>query len=214
MRQMLIFLIAILTGITTAIAAHHPPVAQNAIKANSKAGFSGAINIGNTTIGIDTRGNIRVHTPNGEFVAPLDSIAITPGGPTDLYIDPRLLTGPGTPVFGNEDRLSPFGPGYGPGSGASAFINHVGLFFSTASGGFGFRINYDHRLSPQLHFIASPEFLTYGLLKATSILGDQMPAGTTRVTLISIPIGLQRMFAPKSRLNPYIGFGAGPMVRL
>ena len=41
-----------------------------------------------------------------------------------------------------------------------------------------------------------------------------MPLGTTRITLIAIPIGLQRHFAPTSRINPHIGFGFGPIIRL
>lgn len=212
MPRIQIFLLTILIGLTPAAATTHPPAGHEEIKADSKAGFAGTITIGTTTVGPD--GNIRVGTLTSQLVAPLDSAAIMPDGPTDLYIDPRLLNGPGQPVFGNEDRLFPFGPGYGPGSDAVTFLNNMGLFFSTASGGFGFRINYDRKLSPQLRFIASPEFLTYGLLKAASILGDQMPEGTTRVTLISIPIGLQRQFASKSRLNPHIGFGVGPMMRL
>ena len=63
--------------------------------------------------------------------------------------------------------------------------------FSTASGGFGSRINYDHKISPHTRFTASPEFLTYSLSRASTILGDLMPPGITRITLIAIPIGLQ-----------------------
>jgi hypothetical protein len=93
-------------------------------------------------------------------------------------------------------------------------LNHIGIFFSTASGGFGSRINYDHKISPHTRFTASPEFLTYSLSRASTILGDLMPLGTTRITLITIPIGLQRHFAPTSRINPHIGFGFGPIIRL
>ena len=107
MRHVLIFLIANLTGVTTATATPHPTTTKDEIKAPSKGGFTSTIiNIGNTTVGIDTRGNIQIHTPTGKFVAPLDSIIS--GGPTDLYIDPRLLKGPGRPARRFGSAYSPW----------------------------------------------------------------------------------------------------------
>lgn len=193
--------LAVLVCLSSAASASPEP-------ARNTAPMSGSIAIGNSAVEIDSDGNIKIHLPKGTI--PVDSLSL-PRTPSDIYIDPRLVNGPGRPVFGNEDGLHPI---HGPRSNAMDLLNHIGFFFSTASGGFGFRINYDHKLSPHVRFTASPEFLTYGLPKAQAILREQMPANTTRITLIAVPIGLQRHFAPASRVNPYIGFGAGPIVRL
>ena len=201
MSRMHLFFFAVLVCMPSAASSSPEP-------ARNTAPLSGSITIGNSAVEIDSDGGIKIHIPKG--AVPVDSLSL-PHSPSDIYIDPRLLNGPGRPVFGNEDGLYPT---HGPRSTAMDLLNHLGIFFSTASGGFGFRINYDHKLSPQVRFTASPEFLTYGLLKAQSILREQMPASTTRITLIALPIGLQRHFAPASRVNPYVGFGAGPILRL
>ena len=173
---------------------------------------SGAITIGNSAIGVTSKGEIVIQASTSPVSLLPDSSSILPDGPTDLYIDPRLLSGQGSPVFGNEERLNPFS--HGPQSDPLEFLNHLGVFFSTASGGFGFRINYDRKLSSHARLIASPEFLTYGFSKSQSILGDQMPGATTRISLMALPIGLQHHFSSKSSVNPYFGFGAGPLLRL
>lgn len=201
MSRIYLFFFAVLVCLPSAASASPEP-------ARNIAPMSGSIAIGNSAVEIDSDGNIKIHISKG--VIPADSLAL-PHTPSDIYIDPRLVNGPGQPVFGNEDELY---PRHGPRSNAMDLLNHLGFFFSTANGGFGFRINYDHKLSPHVRFTTSPEFLTYGLSKAHSILREQMPANATRITLIALPIGLQRHFAPASRVNPYIGFGAGPIVRL
>lgn len=201
MSRSYLFFLAVIVCLPSAASSSPEP-------ARNTAPLSGSITIGNSAVEIDSDGGIKIHIPKG--ASPVDSLSL-PHSPSDIYIDPRLLNGPGQPVFGNEDELYPI---HGPRSTAMDLLNHLGFFFSTASGGFGFRINYDHKLSPQVRFTASPEFLTYGLLKAQSILREQMPASTTRITLIALPIGLQRHFAPASRVNPYVGVGAGPILRL
>ncbi len=207
MSQIQLFFFAVLVWLpATASSSPHVELARK----QAKAPLSGAIAIGNSAIGMDSDGGIKIHTSEGILSIPVDSLSV-PSGPSDHYFAPCLLQGPSQPVFGNEDALFPM---HGPRSNAVELLNHLGFFFSTASGGFGFRINYDHALSPHIRLTASPEFLTYGLLKAQSILRDLMPASTTRITLIALPIGLQRHFAPTSRINPYVGFGAGPIVRL
>ena len=174
----------------------------------SKSQFSGSIN--NGVIDINSGDKIKIHIPEGTLTLPTDSLSTVPQSPSDRYA-PCILGSPGQLVPGNPARLSPV---YTPLPDPMKMLNHIGIFFSTASGGFGSRINYDHKISPHTRFTASPEFLTYSLSRASTILGDLMPPGTTRITLITIPIGFQRHFAPTSRINPHIGFGFGPIIRL
>ena len=174
----------------------------------SKSQLSGSIT--NGVIDINSNGKIKIHIPEGTLTLPTDSLSTVSKGPSGPYA-PCILGSPGQSVPGNPVRLSPV---YTPLPDPIKMLNHIGIFFSTASGGFGSRINYDHKISPHTRFTASPEFLTYSLFRASTILGDLMPLGTTRITLITIPIGLQRHFAPTSRINPHIGFGFGPIIRL
>ena len=173
-----------------------------------KSQLSGSIT--NGVIDINSKGKIKIHIPEGTLTLPTDSLSTVSKGPSGPYA-PCILGSPGQSVPGNPARLSPV---YTPLPDPMKMLNHIGIFFSTASGGFGSRINYDHKISPSTRFTASPEFLTYGLSRARAILGDLMPLNTTRITLITIPIGLQRHFAPTSRINPHIGFGFGPIIRL
>lgn len=92
-------------------------------------------------------------------------------------------------------------------------LNGLSLYFSSATGGFGFRLGYDRRLSPVLRLIAANEYMTYGPLQASQKLGEHLRPGVQRVTLISMPVGLLRQFGVKRRIVPHVGFGAGPYVR-
>lgn len=207
MSYIRLFLLAALICLpVTASSAPHiePPLKK------SKAQLSGSIKRGNSAIGINFESEIKIHIPEGTISLPTDSLSTVPKGPSGPYA-PCILGSPGQSVLGNPARLSPV---YTPLPDPMKMLNHIGIFFSTASGGFGSRINYDHKISPQTRFTSSPEFLTYGLSRASTILGDLMPPGITRITLITIPIGLQRHFAPTSRINPHIGFGVGPIIRL
>jgi len=189
--------------VTASSAPHLEPTLEK-----SKVQLSGSIT--NGVIDINSNGEIKIHIPQGTLTLPTDSLSTAPKGPSGLYA-PCILGGPGQSVLSNPARLSPV---YTPMPDPMKLLNRIGMFFSTASGGFGSRINYDHKISPNTRFTASPEFLTYSLSRSSAILGDLMPSGTTRITLIAIPIGLQRHFAPTSRINPHIGFGFGPIIRL
>lgn len=92
-------------------------------------------------------------------------------------------------------------------------MNGLSLYFSSATGGFGFRMGYDRRLSPVLRLIAANEYMTYGPLQASQKLGEHLRPGVQRVTLISMPVGLLRQFGVKRRIVPHVGFGAGPYLR-
>ena len=92
-------------------------------------------------------------------------------------------------------------------------MNGLSLYFSSATGGFGFRMGYDRRLSPVLRLIAANEYMTYGPLQASRKLGEHLRPGVQRVTLISMPVGLLRQFGVKRRIVPHVGFGAGPYLR-
>lgn len=205
MSQIRLFLFAALVclPITASSAPHIDPPPKK-----SKSQLSGSIT--NGVIDINSNGEITIHIPEGTISLLTDSLTTVPKGPPGPYA-PCILGGPGQSVLSNPARLSPL---YTPMPDPVELLNHIGIFFSTASGGFGSRINYDHKVSPNTRFTASPEFLTYSLSRASTILGDLMPLGTTRITLITIPIGFQRHFAPTSRINPHIGFGFGPIIRL
>ena len=205
MSQIRLFLLAALVCLP--VTASSAPHIESSLK-KSKAQLSGSIS--NSDIGINSKGKITIHTPEGTIALPTDSLSTAPKGPSGPYA-PCILGGPGQSVLGNVAR--PY-PTYAPLPDPRQLLNHIGMFFSTASGGFGYRINYDRKLSPHTRFMSSPEFITYGLSRSRAILGDLMPPGTTRITLIAIPIGLQRHFAPTSRINPHIGFGFGPIIRL
>ncbi len=132
---------------------------------------------------------------------------------TDLLIDPKQ-----TP-FGMPNQ-SPYIAQQGtPEQGdvilpqRSPMLNGLSGFFSSATGGVGFRIGYDRRLSPVVRLIAGTELLTYGYEQSIARLGNAMPENVSRITLVSLPVGLQRQFAAEGRLVPHIGFGAGPILR-
>lgn len=172
---------------------------------------SGAIDIGNAVISVNTKGTVQIHTPTGKVVVNTDSTKLIENGPTDIYIAPELIQGAGTPMFGQNRALNPFYPAYG--MSRNEMLNRLSAYFSTASGGFGFRISFDRRISPQLRALVAPEFLTYSFLRAQQILEQDMPENTTRITLFSLPFGLQHQMSHKSRIVPHIGFGVGPMLR-
>ena len=137
---------------------------------------------------------------------------VAPFGPaTDLVIDPayfgpnRRLNQAGSSIYPESDIIM---PSQRPGD-----LNGLRFFFSSASGGFGFRMGFDRRMSPRWRFMAGPEFLTYGLLQAADRLGSAMPPNVTRITLISIPVGLQRQFRSSGRVVPHVGVGVGPVLR-
>ena len=92
-------------------------------------------------------------------------------------------------------------------------LNGLSGYFSSATGGFGFRFGYDRRVTPVTRLTAGMEFLTYGFQQALKRLGSDLPAGVTRVTLVSIPVGLQRQFRQDGRVVPFVGLGAGPYFR-
>lgn len=207
MSQIRLFLLAALVCLP--VTASSAPHIESSLK-KSKAQMSDSIKRGNSAIGINARGKITIHIPEATIALPTDSLSTVPKGPSGPYA-PCILGVPGQSFSGNEARPYPM---YAPLPDARVLLNHIGMFFSTASGGFGYRLNYDRKLSPHIRFMSSPEFITYGLSRSRAILGDLMPSGTTRITLIAIPIGLQRHFALTSRINPHIGFGFGPIIRL
>ena len=169
------------------------------------------IDIGNSIISVSTTGKIKIQTPTENVILKADSTSILENGPTDIQIAPHLLNGPGDPVFGQNRPLSPFDPNYGVAH--SELLNRLSAYFSTASGGFGFRMIFDRQISPNLRTLIAPEFLTYSFVRSSQILGDQMPTNTTRITLFQLPLGLQHQISPKSRVVPHIGFGVGPILR-
>ena len=205
MSQIRLFLLVALVCLP--VAASSAPHIEPSLK-KSKAQLSGSIS--NGAIDINSRGEIKIHIPEGTISLPTDSLSTAPKGPSSPYA-PCILNGPSQSFPGNGAR--PYST-YAPLPDPVELLNHIGMFFSTASGGFGYRLNYDRKLSPHTRFMSSPEFITYSLSRSSAILGDLMPLGTTRISLIAIPIGLQRHFAPTSRINPHIGFGFGPIIRL
>jgi len=153
--------------------------------------------------GIVEDGRILVGGPQ---IAPLPGISGGLGPATDLIMGPAL-----------NQRPFPMQPAYprpvGELVNRPPDLNRLNAFFSSASGGFGFRMAFDRRLSSTLRFTAGPEFLTYGLQQSLAKLGGAIPEGVTRITLMSIPVGFQRQFAAQDRVVPHIGFGVGPIVR-
>ena len=94
-----------------------------------------------------------------------------------------------------------------------SYLNRFRAYFSSASGGFGLRIGYDRRVGSDLRLTAGTELLTYGYRRASDILGAQLPKNVTRITLISMPFGIQQQFGSGNRVIPHIGVAAGPVVR-
>ena len=207
MSQIRLFLLAALVCLP--VTASSAPQVESSLK-KVKAQLSGSIKRGNSAIGINSNEKITIHTPKAPFHSrPIRSLQCPKVHPAPMPLAYSVVP---------SNQFSIIQPDYRP------YIHRFQtrwncsitseFFFSTASGGFGSRINYDHKISPHTRFMASPEFLTYSLSRASTILGDLMPPGITRITLIAIPIGLQRHFAPTSRINPHIGFGVGPIIRL
>ena len=176
------------------------------------------VQVGTQTVWIDTKARIRIKTPTGEVyldpnAQPQAVAKPMPGQQaTDLLLPNLPGNGPGRSF---DQPLNPYTPypylGYSP--GLPEYPNRLSAYFSSASGGFGFRIGFDRRLSPKVRFTAGPEMLTYGLTRAFDILGDSMPQNITRITLLSLPLGLQRQFVPEKRVIPHVGFAAGPILR-
>ena len=156
-------------------------------------------------------GEIGVHDLGPGFDSP------TWHGPgSDLLIAPDR--GRFSAKFGATQRLTPPGhPEDGdlmmPASRQAPNLNGLSGFFSSATGGIGFRIGYDRRLSPAVRLMAGTELLTYGYAQSMSKLGDAMPSGVDRITLISFPVGFQRQFATEATIIPHVGFGVGPILR-
>ena len=167
------------------------------------------------TIGIHVppmgTGEIGIHDPIAGFDSP------TWQGPgSDLLIAPDR--GRFGARFGAAQRLTP--PDYQedgdlmmPAPRQAPNLNGLSGFFSSATGGIGFRIGYDRRLSPVVRLMAGTELLTYGYTQSMGKLGDKMPTGVDRITLISFPVGLQRQFATEATIIPHLGFGVGPILR-
>ncbi len=159
---------------------------------------------------------------------------------TGIIIDPGRRGRITIPVRGREDRpiehptmqgdllINPIGNGYaqdvnvynpihdlplGAPPPDFSYLNRVRAFFSSASGGFGMRIGYDRRLQEDLRLTAATELLTYGLRRSVDILNADLPPNVTRITLVSLPVGLQQQFGTSRRVIPHVGFGAGPVVR-
>ena len=168
-------------------------------------------------LSVDTKGKIRIKTPTGEVVidpTAQPQVIVIPGqGPTDLLLPNVPKDAAGRPLFQVPGSYRPYYPVGQFSNRPPEHLNRLSAFFSSASGGFGFRLNFDRRLSPRLRLTAGPEMLTYGLLKSLDLLGEDMPENTTRITLLALPLGLQRQFTPKSRVVPHVGFGAGPLLR-
>lgn len=169
------------------------------------------VQVGTLTIGVDTKARIRIKTPTGEGYLDPNAQPQAPPMPGQQATD-LLLNYPERSL---NQTLGPYTPypylGYSP--GLPEYPNRLSAYFSSASGGFGFRIGFDRRLSPKVRFTAGPEMLTYGLTRAFDILGDTMPQNITRITLLSLPVGLQRQFVPEKRVIPHVGFAAGPILR-
>ena len=146
MSYIRLFLLAALLclPVTASSEPHSEPTPQKA-----KAQFSGSIT--NSVIDINSNGKIKIHIPEGTLSLPTDSLSV-PKGPSGPYA-PCILGSPGQSVLGNPVRLSPV---YTQLPDPMKMLNHIGIFFSTASGGFGSRINYDHKISPHTRFTVQP----------------------------------------------------------
>lgn len=94
-----------------------------------------------------------------------------------------------------------------------SYLNRFRGYFSSASGGFGVRIGYDRRIRSDLRLTAGTEMLTYGSRRAADILGAKLPESVTRITLVSLPLGLQQQFGAENRVIPHIGVAVGPVIR-
>jgi len=101
-----------------------------------------------------------------------------------------------------------------------SFANAVRVFFNSLNGGFGLRISYDRRLTEKTRMMAGAEMITFGPLKALQELGDRLPAGTdrlpaetTRVSLLTLPMGIQYQFVTENHLVPHVGLAAFPALR-
>lgn len=129
----------------------------------------------------------------------------------DLLITPNGLEGLTASDVYNPIHSDFMRPGIlGP---DTSTLNRFRAYFSSASGGFGLRIGYDRRVRPDLRLTAGTEMLTYGYARAADILGADLPEGVTRITLMSLPLGLQQQFGAANRVVPYVGIAAGPILR-
>lgn len=158
---------------------------------------------------IDENGRIVVRLPGepgstgAENGIPVHAL---PGHGSDLLIDPHQAPFISQRVYPQpRDIVLP--PNRPPD------LNGLSVFFSSATGGIGFRIGYDRRLSPIVRLMGGIEMLTYGYQQSAARLGSAMPYNVSRITLVSLPVGLQRQFAADKRIVPHIGFGAGPILR-
>ncbi len=125
------------------------------------------VQIGVESIILDGNG-IRISTPRGPITLTPGSKQPTPirpapgGRATDLLLPNLPADAAGRPLFQAVDPYSLY-PATDLMGGPPTHPNRLSAYFSSASGGFGFRFAYDRRLSPTLRFTAGPEFLTYGL---------------------------------------------------
>ena len=168
--------------------------------------------IGPPTITASTE--VQVEGVEVRIVGPSWPTHLTPPGlapPTGIVLDPELMRARG--ILGSTLLLPQYPGQWNVAPDPSPLLNGLRAFFSTASGGFGFRFAYDRRLSPDVRFTAASEFLTYGYNQSLKKLGEAMPANVTRVTLVSFPVGFQKLFNADSRVVPHLGFGVGPILR-
>jgi hypothetical protein len=136
----------------------------------------------------------------GERAVQGDLLILPPG--TGSLRQPRIFD----PVHSFIARPGVPGPDF-------SYLNRFRAYFSSASGGFGVRIGYDRKINSDLRLTAGTEMLTYGYPKAADILGAQLPANVTRITLISLPFGIQQQFGTENRVIPHVGLAAGPILR-
>jgi hypothetical protein len=160
-------------------------------------------------IGIDgARGNGNIPTAG--------SVPRPDRGGERMFQGDVLIVLPGLPGLQQSDIYNPLydfvtRPGL-PGLDTS-YLNRFRTYFSSASGGFGVRIGYDRRIRSDLRLTAGTEMLTYGYRRAADILGAQLPESVTRITLVSLPFGLQQQFGAGNRIIPHVGVAVGPVIR-
>jgi hypothetical protein len=160
-------------------------------------------------LGIDVKRGIRSYPGHKTVSRP------TEGGERAFQGD-LLIPPPGHNGLQQSDVYNPLHdfvmrPGV-PGPDLSD-LNRFRAYFSSASGGFGLRIGYDRKINSDLRVTAGTEMLTYGYRKAADILGAQLPKNVTRITLVSLPFGLQQQFGSSNRMIPHIGAAVGPVIR-
>jgi hypothetical protein len=158
------------------------------------------------TVAVDV-GELQSDTDAGPYPwAAMDQLIVpeSPFAQTGRFDQARPVGMEGLPMA-SDLMLTP--------SPTQLFKNGLSANFSSLTGGVGFRIGYDRRLSPTTRLIAGTEFTTFGPQQSFKKLGADLPANVTRVTLVATPVGLQRQFNTRKRVVPHLGFGVGPYVR-